>query len=155
MVSGKSRLVDASFDEIHCALSPKLMESSPSQSAQIPLLDDALCSQLFAPQPEPDFALLQKQIWEGIRHDLERDLQEIVTLQGAELKTALHRVRGYCATTSLLRLSRILQTWETAAEPDQLSEGLGAEAMSAAVESLREVERRFPHLVSETPESST
>ncbi len=126
------------------------MGTTPLDFEATPLLDEAICRELFSAQADPDFAAMQKQIWEGIRADLERDLHGLSRLHGEELKVALHRVRGYCATTSLRRLSHILHAWEMDPEPEARRESFGPEALSTAASSLLAVEQRFPHLVNES-----
>lgn len=90
---------------------------------------------------------MQREIWAGIRTDLESDLRGLAEIPAEELKRHLHRIRGYVSTASLLRLSEILRSWESSPDPAQATGGFLPEALQVSECSISEMERRYPHLV--------
>jgi len=90
---------------------------------------------------------MQREIWGGIRADLENDLRGLEGISNEKLKQQLHRIRGYVSTASLLRLSEILMTWENSPDPAQATGGFLPEALEVSQCSISEMERRYPHLV--------
>ncbi len=90
---------------------------------------------------------MQREIWGGIRADLERDLRGLEGLPKEDLKRQLHRIRGYVSTASLLRLSQILMAWEHAGDPLEETGAFLPGALKVAECSVCEMEKRYPHLV--------
>lgn len=90
---------------------------------------------------------MQREIWGGIRTDLERDLRGLEGVAQDDLKRNLHRIRGYVATASLLRLSEILMAWENTPDPARATGAFLPEAIEVSKRSISEIESKYPHLV--------
>lgn len=121
------------------------MEVTPHSS--FPLLEEALGDELFASQEDREVVEMQREIWKEIRRDLPIDLRGLERVSAAELKKHLHRIRGYAATASLLRLSEILKAWETSSDPALMTADFLPEAIRASECSIKEIEQRYPHLL--------
>jgi len=121
------------------------VEASPYSS--FPILAEALSDELFAPQGDGEVVQMQREIWGGIRADLERDLRGLEGASREDLMRHLHRIRGYVSTASLLRLSEILLAWENDPDPVRATKGFLCEALEVSGCSISEVERKYPHLV--------
>jgi len=121
------------------------VEVSPYSS--FPILAEALSDELFAPHGDGEVIRMQREIWGGICADLERDLRGLEGVSQEDLKRHLHRIRGYVATASLLRLSEILMAWENAPDPARATGAFLPEALEVSKRSISEMEGRHPHLV--------
>jgi len=119
-----------------------------SASEESPLVDTALANELFFPQGDEESDAMQRDIWLGISRDLIPDLEATVAgcLDAKDLRSELHRIRGYCATCALVRMSRFLHRWEMLDDPVGAAEKFGLEAAAIARESIREMDRTYPHL---------
>ena len=122
------------------------MEKDPSD--HLPLISSEISNELFGPEDDPETTAMQREIWAGIRSDLESDLEALEGLEMADLKPQLHRIRGYVSTASLLRLGAILMACEE--EPSRTGYFLPL-ALGTGRESILEIEKRFPHLCGEAP----
>ncbi len=119
-----------------------------SASEESPLVDTALANELFFPQGDAESDAMQRDIWLGISRDLIPDLQATVAgrFDAQDLRSELHRIRGYCATCALVRMALFLHRWEMLDDPVGAADECGLEAVAIAQESIREMDRAYPHL---------
>jgi len=117
--------------------------------SDIPLLDQSQICEIYAPGDDPEVAAMQSEIWSGIRSDLENDLRSLTA--GPELKAGLHRIRGYAATSGLLRLAAVLEKWEKEENSDDLLLSHLPVALAVCTESIAEIEAAFPHIAPGRP----
>ena len=123
------------------------MSASPFSSTG--LIDVEAAQELFGDQQDPEVTAMQREIWEGIRKDLEADLRRLAPVRGQDLKRELHRIRGYASTAALLRLGEILRAWERMDDVDAVAVDYLSLALDACGRSLSEMEMLHPHLVAQ------
>jgi len=113
----------------------------------LPLIDQSIADQLFGDISDPESIEMQREIWQGIRGELDGDLKQLASLNGDELKSSLHRIRGYCSTTALSRLGGLLNEWEHTDYVDSSTPTYLPLALAFGQQSIAEIEQRYPHLV--------
>ncbi len=125
-----------------------------STVSEIPLIDEALGDELFAPQEDPDLSRMQQEIWRQVRKGIEPDLKKAIGGEPENLRADLHRIRGYCSSCALRRLEKVLLAWESQPCATDAAERYASLALEAASLSIAAVESRYPHLKPEPANTS-
>jgi hypothetical protein len=122
-----------------------------STVSEIPLIDEALADEFFAPQEDPDLTRMQQEIWREAREGIEPDLKKAIREEPENLRADLHRIRGYCSSCALRRLEKVLLAWESQPCAAERYAPLALEATSL---SIAAIESRYPHLKPEPANTS-
>ncbi|HEY5768271.1 MAG TPA: hypothetical protein VIS71_00380 [Terrimicrobium sp.] len=117
-----------------------------STACEIPLVDEALGDELFAPQEDPDLTRMQREVWREVRKGIEPDLMGAARGEPENLKAHLHRIRGYCSSCALRRLEKVLLAWESQPCAADAAERYAQMALEATSLSIVAIESRYPHL---------
>jgi hypothetical protein len=117
-----------------------------STASEVPLVDEALGDELFAPQEDPDLTRMQREIWLEVRKGIEPDLMGAARGEPENLRANLHRIRGYCSTCALRRLEKVLLAWESQPYAADAAERYAQMALEAMSLSIAAIESRYPHL---------
>ena len=117
-----------------------------STVSRIPLIDEALGDELFALQEDADISGMQQQIWREVREGIGLDLEKTLGGEPVNLKSNLHRIRGYCSTCALRRLEKVLLDWESQPGAVEAAKRYGPLALETTLLSIVAVEARYPHL---------
>lgn len=120
------------------------------QLASLPVVNEDLVSELYGDTSDPDMVEMQTELWQGIKTDLFRELEEISQLwqkgPGEEVRRMMHRVAGYSGSGGLHRCCEILRAAEKAMlDAADVPAGL-VMATEAAREGISQIEARYPHL---------
>lgn len=120
--------------------------------AALPTVNEELVVELYGDTSDPDMVEMQTELWEGIKGDLFRELDEIGALwnqdPNGEVRRVMHRVAGYSGSGGLHRCCEALR----AAEKERVDAADVPEALemarNAANEAITQIETRYPHLAS-------
>lgn len=122
--------------------------NSPETIANLPLVDPVQAGELFSADSDPFVTEMQREIWGKIQSELPVDLEKLAVVGPGELGGQLHRIRGYCSSSALVRLAAILHHWEKDLPPGEFSPDLYRWALDTYKSSIQAVEAGFPHLAS-------
>ena len=117
-----------------------------STASGIPLIDEVMGDELFALQKDADITRMQQQIWREVRKGIGPDLEKILGGEPGNLKSNLHRIRGYCSTCALRRLEKVLLDWESQYSAVEAAKRYGPLALETTLLSIAAIEVRYPHL---------
>ena len=125
-----------------------------STVSEIPLIDEALGDEFFAPQEDPDLTRMQQEIWLEVRQGIEPDLKKAIHGEPENLRSDLHRIMGYCSSCALRRLEKVLLAWESQPCIADAAERYAPIALEATSLSIAAIESRYPHLKPEPANTS-
>lgn len=114
----------------------------------LPLIDEVLVDELFGVTDDDESLMMQREIWNGIKGSFIPDLEGALAGDPIQLCGALHRIRGYCASSGARQIGELLLAWEEEADPMADSSSFLEEAKRVALLSFAEIEKRHPYLVS-------
>jgi hypothetical protein len=117
-----------------------------STASGIPLIDEALGDDLFALQNDAGITRMQEQIWREVRKGIGPDLEKTLSGEPVNLKSNLHRIRGYCSSCAFRRLEKVLLEWESQPGGAEAAEYYGPLALKTTLLSIAAIEARYPHL---------
>ena len=117
-----------------------------STASGIPLIDEALGDELFALQKDGSITRMQEQIWREVRKGIGPDLERTLGGEPVNLKSNLHRIRGYCSSCALRRLEKVLLDWESQPGAAEAAKRYGPLALETMLLSIAAIEARYPHL---------
>jgi hypothetical protein len=119
--------------------------------ANLPVVNQELVAELYGDTSDAEMIEMQQELWQGIKADIFRELNEISELwsrdPGEEVRRMMHRVAGYSGSGGLQRCCEILRAAEKMVIPaDEVPEALQIAAASAR-EGISQIEERYPHLL--------
>jgi hypothetical protein len=118
--------------------------------SSIPLIDDDIVRELFTADDDPEMSIMQRELWEGVRHDLLQDLEGMRSAFAAgqveEARKQAHRVAGYSGSGGLLRAGVALRALQHGEIPPEDTDDFLTEVEHWSRDGMAEIERRFPHL---------
>ena len=117
-----------------------------SSASKVRLIDEALADELFGLQKDADITCMQQQIWREMRDGIGPDLEKALAGAPEDLRTHLHRIRGYCSSCALSRLEKLLLAWESEPVIAEAAERYAALARETASLSIAAIETRYPQL---------
>lgn len=117
----------------------------------IPLVMDELVELLYAPADDTTARHTQYGLWNEIKRTLFRELGKIEAGLSnwpvEDLHRILQQVRGFSACSGFVRFPAVLQTLEESQQPSATGSALLPIALDAGAEGIREIEKRYPHLM--------
>jgi HPt (histidine-containing phosphotransfer) domain-containing protein len=116
-------------------------------SYSLPLINESLVDELFGFSDDADVIVMQREIWGGVRESFLKDLEQGVIGNISTVRSALHRIRGYCSSTGAQRVAELMQAWETESDPLAVAAEYLEESKRVSLECFAAIEKRHPHLV--------
>ena len=114
--------------------------------SSVPLIDEELADELFSLQGDPEVTAMQQNIWRGVCMEIEPDLERALRADFNNVRTELHRIRGYCSSCGLSRLAKLLHRWESEPGDTEAARRFGMLALDIAQRSIAAMNARYPHL---------
>jgi hypothetical protein len=114
--------------------------------SSVPLIDEGLADELFSLQGDPEVAAMQQSIWQGVCMEIGPDLERTLRADFNNVRSELHRIRGYCSSCGLSRLAKLLYRWESEPGDTEAARRFGSLALDIAQQSIAAMNARYPHL---------
>lgn len=121
-----------------------------AELSALPVINEELVQELYGDTSDQEMVEMQVELWQGIKADLFRELEEISRLwqsdPNGEVRRIMHRVAGYAGGGGLNRCCEALRGSEKEAIAAEDVSAALAIARAAAEEGMTLLELRFPHL---------